>query len=100
MYTQLLLLFHNSCSEENNKLKGSTKASLWLALWLAKQKQVISKPKQLSCKKKSVWPQKRPEYKGPGQGMAPKKVYGPQKGQGEKGCEMQGDGQEMAVMVG
>ena len=31
---------------------------------------------------------------------AVKKVCGPQKGYGEKRCEIQGDGQEMAVMVG
>ena len=29
-----------------------------------------------------------------------KKVCGPQKGYGEKRCEIQGGGQEMAVMVG
>ena len=29
-----------------------------------------------------------------------KKECGPQKGQGEKRCEIQGGGQEMAVMVG
>ena len=32
--------------------------------------------------------------------QAVKKVYGPQKGYGEKRCEIQGGGQEMAVMVG
>ena len=37
--------------------KVSTKASLWPALWLAIQKEVISKPKQPSCKKR-VRPQK------------------------------------------
>ena len=42
-------------------------------------KEVISKPKQPSCKKKEC---------------------GPQKGQDEKRCEIQGGGQEMAVMVG
>ena len=42
------------------------------------QKEVISKPKQLSCKKEC----------------------GPQKGQDEKRCEIQGGSQEMAVMVG
>ena len=31
---------------------------------------------------------------------AVKKVCGPQKGYGEKRCEIQGGGQEMAVMVG
>ena len=31
---------------------------------------------------------------------AVKKVCGPQKGYGEKKCEIQGGGQEMAVMVG
>ena len=45
---------------------------------LAIQKEVISKPKQPSCKKR----------------------VGPQKGQGEKRCEIQGGGHEMAVMVG
>ena len=39
---------------------------------------MISNPKQPSCKK----------------------VCGPQKGYGEKRCEIQGGGQEMAVMVG
>ena len=39
---------------------------------------MISNPKQQSCKK----------------------VCGPQKGYGEKRCEIQGGGQEMAVMVG
>ena len=39
---------------------------------------IISNPKQPSCKK----------------------VCGPQKGYGEKRCEIQGGGQEMAVMVG
>ena len=42
------------------------------------QKEVISKPKQPSCKKEC----------------------GPQKGQDEKRCEIQSGGQEMAVMVG
>ena len=32
--------------------------------------------------------------------QAVKKVCGPQKGYGEKWCEIQGGGQEMAVMVG
>ena len=32
--------------------------------------------------------------------QALKKVCGPQKGYGEKRCEIQGGGQEMAVMVG
>ena len=32
--------------------------------------------------------------------QAIKKVCGPQKGYGEKRCEIQGGGQEMAVMVG
>ena len=32
--------------------------------------------------------------------QAVKKESGPQKGQGEKRCEIQGGGQEMAVMVG
>ena len=32
--------------------------------------------------------------------QAVKKVRGPQKGYGEKRCEIQGGGQEMAVMVG
>ena len=32
--------------------------------------------------------------------QAVKKVCGPQKGYGEKICEIQGGGQEMAVMVG
>ena len=32
--------------------------------------------------------------------LAVKKVCGPQKGYGEKRCEIQGGGQEMAVMVG
>ena len=32
--------------------------------------------------------------------QAVKKVCGPQKGYGEKRCESQGGGQEMAVMVG
>ena len=32
--------------------------------------------------------------------QAVKKVCGPQKGHGEKRCEIQGGGQEMAVMVG
>ena len=30
----------------------------------------------------------------------PKKVCGPQEGHCEKGCEIQGGGQEMAVMIG
>ena len=47
------------------------------ALWLAIQKEVISKPKQPSCKKR----------------------VRPQKSQGEKRCEIQGGGQEMTVMV-
>ena len=42
------------------------------------QKEVISNQKQPSCKKRC----------------------GPQKGHGEKRCEIQGGGQEMAVMVG
>ena len=32
--------------------------------------------------------------------QAVKKVCGPQKGYGEKRCEIQGGGQEIAVMVG
>ena len=32
--------------------------------------------------------------------QAVKNVCGPQKGHGEKRCEIQGGGQEMAVMVG
>ena len=32
--------------------------------------------------------------------LAVKKVCGPQKGYGEKRCEIQGGGQEMAVMIG
>ena len=32
--------------------------------------------------------------------QAVKKVCGPEKGYGEKRCEIQGGGQEMAVMVG
>ena len=32
--------------------------------------------------------------------QAVKKVCGPQKGYGEKRCEIQGGGQEMAVMIG
>ena len=32
--------------------------------------------------------------------QAVKEVCGPQKGYGEKRCEIQGGGQEMAVMVG
>ena len=39
---------------------------------------ILSNPKQPSCKK----------------------VCGPQKGYGEKRCEIQGGGQEMAVMIG
>ena len=42
------------------------------------QKEVKSNPKQPNCKKKC----------------------GPQKGYGEKRCEIQGGSQEMAVMVG
>ena len=42
------------------------------------QKEVKSSPKQPSCKKECS----------------------PQKGYGEKRCEIQGGGQEMAVMVG
>ena len=42
------------------------------------QKEVKSNPKQPSCKKEC----------------------GPQKDYGGKGCEIQGGGQEMAVMVG
>ena len=45
---------------------------------LMKQSILLSNPKQPSCKK----------------------VCGPQKGYGEKKCEIQGGGQEMAVMVG
>ena len=52
--------------KKKNKFKGSTKASLWLDLWLAIEKEVLSKPKQPSYKK----------------GAAPKK------GQGEKSCEI------------
>ena len=48
-------------------------------LWYIQiQKEVISNPKQPSCNKR----------------------YGPQKGHGEKRCEIQGGNQEMAVMVG
>ena len=39
---------------------------------------ILSNQKQLSCKKRC----------------------GPQKGHGKKRCEIQGDGQEMAMMVG
>ena len=44
--------------KKEDKLKGSTKASVWLALWLAMQKEVISKPKQPTCRKR-VQPTKR-----------------------------------------
>ena len=47
-------------------------------MWLAIQKKVISKPNS----------------------QAVKKECGPQKGQGEKRCEIKSGGQEMAVMVG
>ena len=43
------------------------------------QKEVISNPKQPSCKKKEC---------------------GPQKDYGEKSCEIQGGSQEMAAIVG
>ena len=46
--------------------------------WFMFQMYATSNPKQPSCKK----------------------VCGPQKGYGEKRCEIQGGGQEMAVMVG
>ena len=39
------------------------------------------------------------EY-NPKQPSCKKNVCGPQKGYGEKRCEIQGGGQEMAVMVG
>ena len=51
---------------------------MWPALWLAIQKEVISKPKQPSYKKKCA----------------------PKKAKVKKRCEIQGGSQEMAVMVG
>ena len=50
----------------------------WPALGYTNTKEVKSNPKQPSCKKEC----------------------GPQKGYGEKRSEIQGGGQEMAVMVG
>ena len=44
-------------SKEKKQVKRSTKASLFLTLWLAIHKEVMSKPKQPSCKR-SVPPQK------------------------------------------
>ena len=62
MFNQTKSYTHNChffCStipavKKQNKFKGSTKASLWLALWLAIQKEVISKPKQPSNKKSAA----------------------------------------------
>ena len=65
-------------AEKKKKLKVSTKTNLWPALWLAIQKEVISKPKQPSYKKKSA---------------ASKKA------RVKKRCEIQGGGHEKAVMV-
>ena len=58
---------------------GDTKlATIILVYILRLQIQYISNQKQPSCKKRC----------------------GPNKGHGEKRCEIQGGGQEMAVMVG
>ena len=63
--------------KKNDRLK-SPKAAIGRLWGIQIQKEVKSNPKQPSCKKEC----------------------GPEKGYGEKGCEIQGGGQEMAVMVG
>ena len=64
----------------NKKTHGLKKpqSQPMLALQYTNTKEVISNQKQPSCKKRCS----------------------PQKGHGEKRCEIQGGGQEMAVMVG
>ena len=71
------LLKSSSLSSSCGKEKKSPKAGL--SLGYTNTKKVKSNPKQLSCRKKEC---------------------GPEKGYGEKRCEIQGGGQEMAVMVG
>ena len=55
--------------------------------------------KHLGCKKGESKKVQVIEYLNQNS-QAVKKECGPQKGQGEKRCEIQGGGQEMAVMVG
>ena len=47
MYTHDCIFFSTIPAIKKKKLKGT---SVWLALWLAIQKEVISKQKQPSCK--------------------------------------------------
>ena len=71
--------FSSSCGKEKNTwVKKAPKPAIGRLCSIQIQKEVISNQKQPSCKKRC----------------------GPQKGHGEKRCEIQGGGQEMAVMVG
>ena len=72
--------FSSSCGKlkKNRWVKKATKPAIGRLCNIQIQKEVISNQKQPSCKKRC----------------------GPQKGHGEKRCEIQGGGQEMAVMVG
>ena len=72
----IYFIFSSSCGKEKDRLK-SPKAGLWLGYTNPKINEYLIQNSQ-----------------------AVKKVCGPQKGYGEKRCEIQGGGQEMAVMVG
>ena len=63
-----------------------------------KKRQVKKVPKPAYDRRWGIQIQK--EVKSNLKQPAVKKVCGPQKGYGEKRCEIQGGGQEMAVMVG
>ena len=66
-----------------------------------KKRQVKKVPKLAYGRIGQLWGiQIQKEVKSNPKQPAVKKVCGPQKGYGEKRCEIQGGGQEMAVMVG
>ena len=70
--------FSSSCGKEKNTWVNKVpKPAIGRLCSIQIQKEVISNQKQPSCKKRC----------------------GPQKGHGEKRCEIQGGSQEMAVMV-
>ena len=66
-----------------------------------KKRQVKKVPKPVYSRIGRLWGiQIQKEVKSNPKQPAVKKVCSPQKGYGEKRCEIQGGGQEMAVMVG
>ena len=76
----------------------STSASSFLLPVEKKKRQVRKVPKPAYGQLWGIQIQKEVKYNPNSQAV--KKVCSPQKGYGEKRCEIQGGGQEMAVMVG